>query len=182
MVLHGPNKHGEDVKWRWPKSAAISFSWPFLRISGLCGFERSTVCVRRCRPVVCPPALLLCAPRTPIATNQYSKFVDLCLWFKFTHKNPSRLRRARKRSTVCVRRCRIVLCPPALLLCAPRTRIVTNQYSKVVFFCLWFKFTHTNLSRLRCLERDGTGERTRWKHMISVLSALSCILAFSLHV
>ena len=39
--------------------------------------ERSTMCVRRCRPVRCPPALLLCATRTPIATNQYSKFVDL---------------------------------------------------------------------------------------------------------
>jgi len=38
--------------------------------------ERSTVCVRRCRPVLCPSALLLCAPRSAIATNQKSKFVD----------------------------------------------------------------------------------------------------------
>jgi len=39
--------------------------------------ERSTVCVRRCRPVLCPCALLLCAPRSAIATKKNSKFVGV---------------------------------------------------------------------------------------------------------
>jgi len=38
--------------------------------------KRSTVCVRQCRPVLCPPAPLLRAPRSAIVTNQNSKFVD----------------------------------------------------------------------------------------------------------
>ena len=39
--------------------------------------KRSTVCVRLCCPVLCPSALLLCAPQSAIATKRNSKFVGV---------------------------------------------------------------------------------------------------------